>query len=578
MTDWLKIKNEYINTDTSYRKLAEKHSIPFSTIRDRATKEKWFSERNKIRNMVATETVQKTAEKIIEKEVNRIDRLLTASDKLLSKIEEATEQLNNHLITNKTKTKVVEYSEEASIMKPIKETIEETEDKQFIIGDIDRQGLKQLASALKDLKDIQIIRVDNTTNTSTNYELPATVIAPAFIETLIDIKNHNHTEYVLYGGRGSTKSSFISLVLVNLLMNNKDMHLLVCRMVGNTLKDSVYAQIKWAIYTLGLQDEFDFKVSPLEIIRKSTNQVIFFRGADDPQKIKSIKPSFGYIGLLWFEELDQFKGEKHIRNIEQSVVRGGDSAYIFKSFNPPKTANNWANKYIKTPKQTRYEHHSTFEQVPKTWLGKTFLEEAEHLKNINPKAYEHEYLGIANGTGGQVFDNVILRQITEDERSTFDRLYRGIDWGWYPDPNRYHLMHYDANRKILYVLDEISCNKTKNADFAELLKAKGVTYNDKITADSAENKSIDDFRSMGFLMYGAKKGPHSVDYSMKWLQSLNQIIIDNVACPECAKEFIDYEYEKNKDGDVISGYPDKNNHSIDAIRYALEEVWSRRGE
>lgn len=411
------------------------------------------------------------------------------------------------------------------------------------------------------------------------FELPARVIAPPYLKAVYDIEEKEHREYIFYGGRGSTKSSFVGLETVNLIKKNPTMHALCCRKVSNTLKDSVFNQIKWAISALGLDEEFHCTTSPIEITYKATGQKIYFRGADDPTKIKSIKPPFGYIGIVWFEELDQFSGPEEIRNIEQSAIRGGDDAYIFKSFNPPKTANNWANKYIKIPKENQYQMHTTYLDVPKKWLGKTFIEEAEHLKEVNPNAYEHEYMGVPNGNGGNVFDNVTIRTITEDEIKTFDRLYFGVDWGWYPDPWAYNKVYYNAAGRKLYVIDEDRRNKTSNENTASILKNEHkVMPNDKLVCDSAENKSIGDYKSFGLFARPAVKGPGSVDYSMKWLQSLTEIIIDNVRTPETAKEFLDYEYERNKDGDVLTGYPDKDNHNIDAIRYATEEIWRRRGE
>lgn len=193
------------------------------------------------------------------------------------------------------------------------------------------------------------------------------------------------------------------------------MHACVLRQVSNTLKDSVFSQILWAISSLGLDDEFDYIKSPLEITRKKTGQKIYFRGADDENKIKSIKPSFGYIGILWFEELDQFKGEEAVRKTEQSVIRGGDTAFKFKSFNPPKSAQNWANKYIKIPRADRLVTESTYFTVPEKWLGKPFLDDAAFLKEINPIAYENEYMGVANGTGGNVFDNIVIKEVKDDE-------------------------------------------------------------------------------------------------------------------------------------------------------------------
>lgn len=409
--------------------------------------------------------------------------------------------------------------------------------------------------------------------------IPANMIAPAFSALLFDVENHDHSEYVLPGGRGSTKSSVISLIVIDLIMDNEEIHACVMRQVADTLRGSVYQQILWAIEALGLTDEFRATVSPLEITRISTGQKIFFRGADDPNKLKSVKAPFGHIGVLWFEELDQFAGAEAVRKIEQSVIRGGDVAYKFKSFNPPKSAQNWANKYIKVPREDRLVVESNYLSVPKKWLGKPFLDDAEFLKETNPTAYENEYMGVANGTGGNVFDNVVIREVTDEEISRFDRLYRGVDWGWYPDPYAYNCMTYLAAQHTLIIFDEYHCNKRSNRQTAdELMKNHGVTANDLIICDSAEEKSCGDYRAYGLMARGANKGPGSVEYSMKWLQSLREIVIDNRRCPHTAAEFLDYEYERDKEGNVISGYPDVNNHHIDATRYAMNKVWKRRGE
>lgn len=408
--------------------------------------------------------------------------------------------------------------------------------------------------------------------------IPATMIAPAFIKVVHDIEQQMYNEYVFPGGRGSTKSSFISLQVIDLIMKNEEAHAVVMRQVADTLRSSVYQQIMWAISALDLEEEFHCTVSPLEITRKSTGQKIYFRGADDPGKVKSIKVPFGYIAVLWLEELDQFTGEEAVRKIEQSVIRGGEKAYIFKSFNPPKSANNWANKYIKIPKTTRLVTHSTYLDVPKQWLGKPFIDEAEWLKEVNPVAYENEYMGVANGTGGNIFDNVTIREITDKEIAQFDRLYNGIDWGWYPDPYHFSRMHYDAARHKLYIFMEYRCNKQSNRQTADKLIELGITSNDIITCDSAEPKSVGDYKAYGLLARAAEKGPGSVEYSMKWLQSLTEIIIDNSRCPYTANEFLNYEYERDKEGNVISGYPDKDNHAIDSVRYAMNPVWKRRGQ
>lgn len=407
------------------------------------------------------------------------------------------------------------------------------------------------------------------------YHMDLYNIPDAFHAIIRDIRDHKHLEYVLKGGRGSTKSSTFAMAIIELLRNYHDIHAVVCRKVGNTIKDSVYNKIKWAIGKQEFTEEFDSKLSPLEITLKATGQKIYFRGADDPDKIKSINPEFGYIGILWFEELDQFVGEEEIRKIEQSAIRGGELAWIFKSFNPPKTMNNWANKYVLKPKENRVVHSSTYHDVPPEWLGKPFLDEAEHLKEVNRSAYDHEYGGEANGNGGNVFEYLEIRTITDEEIATFDRIYQGVDWGWYPDIFAFKRLYVDEARKRIYHIAEITGNKLKNEATAQMIIDAG--FDDyTITCDSAEPKSINDYRDKGLPARGAVKGPGSVEYGMKYLQGYTHVI-DPVRTPVTYKEYTEYEYERDKEGNVISGYPDKDNHTIDADRYALESHYNKRG-
>lgn len=410
------------------------------------------------------------------------------------------------------------------------------------------------------------------------FDIPARLVAKEFVDIHRDILAKKHTEYLLKGGRGSTKSSFIALEIVALIKNNPDLNAVVLRKVGNTLRNSVYNTILWAISAMELDKEFSAKLSPMEITYKPTGQTIYFFGLDDPLKLKSIKPKIGYCGILWYEELDQFAGDEECRSVRQSVIRGGDEAYIFKSFNPPKSKNNWANMEADIPKDGRLVSHTTYLTVPEEWLGQAFLDEAEDLKEINPTAYDHEYGGLANGNGGMVFENVVSETINTEQINRFDRTLRGVDWGFYPDPWAFNIMHFDAARRTLYIYGEITAYKAGNAKTAEMIRAAGVKDTDLITADSAEPKSVADYRKYGLFCRGANKGPGSVDYSMKWLQSLVKIVIDPVRCPDTYEEFINYEYERTKDGEIMSGYPDANNHHIDAVRYATEDIWKWKGQ
>lgn len=263
------------------------------------------------------------------------------------------------------------------------------------------------------------------------------------------------------------KSSTVSIIVPLLLVANPGTHALVLRKVANTIRDSVYAQYIWAIGELGMAAYWEAKVSPMELIYKPTGQKIMFRGADDPMKIKSIKVPFGYIAVTHFEEKDQFAGRAEIRNILQSTMRGGSVFWNFESYNPPISRDNWANKDRLEERADRLCHKSTYLQAPPEWLGQQFIDEAEHLKETDERAYQHEYLGIPVGTGGNVFENLELREITDEEASQFDRIYNGVDWGYFPDPWAFNRCHYDAARRTLYIFAEMTANKKRNKETAD---------------------------------------------------------------------------------------------------------------
>ena len=405
------------------------------------------------------------------------------------------------------------------------------------------------------------------------YELPARVLGKAFVDINRQIKPN--IEYVFEGGRGGLKSSFVAFKIVELIKNNPQMHACITRQVAGTLKDSVYANMKWAINELGLMEEFECKVSPLEIKYIKTGQTIYFRGLDDETKLKSIKPEFGYIGILWKEEKDQMKGDAQERSVNQSVLRGGDESYDFSSYNPPKSKSNWVNRIKLTPNPERVIHHSSYLEAPAEWLGQKFIDDAAHLKEINPEAYEHEYLGVPNGDGGNVFEYLEIRDITDEEISRMDRIFAGVDYGWYPDAFCYLRTYYDSAREKIYLIDELYVNKWSNSKTADWIKKKG--YDDyTMICDSAEPKSVNDFRDAGLPARGAIKGPGSIEYGFKFLQT-KTLVIDPRRTPNAYKEITEYEYDRDKEGNVISGYPDGNDHAISALRYAYEPLFNRRG-
>lgn len=406
---------------------------------------------------------------------------------------------------------------------------------------------------------------------------PYDLIAEHFHDLLEDVLGFNHTHYWLKGGRGSTKSSFIGIVIPLLMMidgqNGIFSNAVAMRKVGDTIADSVYAQLLWGIEKLGVSDYWEAKVSPLKITYKPTGQTILFRSCnnkEDYKKLKSTKFKKGFCKYLWFEELDEFFGMEEIRSIIQSLFRGGTDYEAFYSYNPPKMVASWVNAEVINVREDRLVHSSTYLNVPKEWLGEEFFIEAEHLKKINELAYRNEYLGEATGSGGKIFTNITLREISDEEIRRFDNILDGNDFGYAVDPDCYLQMHYDKTRRCLFIFNEIYKVGISNRKLAdEIKKIKiGKSY---ITCDSAEPKSIAELQSLGLRVRGAKKGPDSVEYGIKFLQELELIVIDPKRCPNCAREFDLYEYEKDKYGNFKSAYPDFNNHAIDCARYAIED-------
>ena len=416
------------------------------------------------------------------------------------------------------------------------------------------------------------------------------LVGKGFWESHRAIRN-GCTELVEAGGRGSGKSSYLSIELILQLLKHPDCHGVALRKVAATLRTSVYAQLLWAVEVLGLTGYFRCSLSPLECEYLPTGQKILFFGMDDAGKLKSLKMPRGYIGLAWFEELDQFEQEE-VRSAEQSLFRGGKFSLSLKSFNPPGSEKHWVNRYFLEEKEGKFSHKSTYLELPEDWLGQRFLGDAEHLQRVNPQLYRLEYLGIPIGSGEEVFPNLVLqsfgKSMAQDlphpsalRADTFPQgkalgcepggrlgglpKASGVDWGWWPDPWAFNRVAYDGENRILYILAEKHCYRTGNRETGLLVKS-AIPLGETVIADSAEPKSIGDYRQLGLCCRGAKKGHGSVAYGLKWLQSLAAIVVDPAVCPETAREFAACRY-------VDGSIPDKDNHHIDAVRYASQVFW-----
>lgn len=375
------------------------------------------------------------------------------------------------------------------------------------------------------------------------------------------------------GGRGSGKSSDIAIIVTQLLMRYP-LNAVGIRKIDNTLELSIFEQMKWAIELSGVSHLFKVNKSPMKITYKPRGNYMVFRGAQEPERIKSLKASNFPFAFVWIEELAEFKTEDEITTITNSILRGElDDGLFYKfffSYNPPKRKQSWVNKKYESafvPANT-FVHHSTYLDNP--YISRQFIEEAEAMKNRNPMRYRWEYLGEAIGSGVVPFNNLTFRKITKEEVSQFDNIRQGIDFGYATDPLAFVRWHYDKTRRRLYLIDEFYGIKLSNRQLAEWVISKGYQTHE-IIADSAEPKSIADLRSLGLTrIIGAKKGPDSVEFGEKWLDDLDEIIIDPERTPQTAKEFEDIDYQTDRDGNPKAKLEDKNNHAIDSTRYAME--------
>ncbi len=398
------------------------------------------------------------------------------------------------------------------------------------------------------------------------------IIAPSFHELHRVIKDILYSSYWLKGGRGSTKSSATSIEIILGLEKDPEANAVVVRKIAETLRESVYEQMLWGIDILGLSDEYHASLKPLMITKIKTGQRIVFKGAEKPKKVKASKFRRGYAKFIWYEEVDEFNSMAEIRTINQSLGRGGPNITIFYTYNPPESATNWTNVEVEQQKlrEDVYVHHSDYTTVPPEWLGELFISEAEHLKKTNENKYNHEYMGTVTGTGAEVFKNVTVRAITDEEIASFDKVKRGLDHGYAGDPMHYTGNNFDSTRRVLYIFQEVHQAGLSNLKATDAIK-KLNPDNDPITADSAEPRTNNEFKELGLRIEKAKKGPGSIEHGVKWLQDLEEIVIDPFRCPNTKREFVTYELERDSNNNLKGNYPDKNNHSIDATRYSRED-------
>lgn len=380
---------------------------------------------------------------------------------------------------------------------------------------------------------------------------------------------------VCSGGRGSGKSSNVAHIITQLLMRYP-VNAVGIRKIDNTLEQSIYEQMKWAIEEQKVSHLFRFNKSPLRITYLPRGNYMVFRGAQYPERIKSLKDSRFPFAIAWVEELAEFRTEDEVTTITNSLLRGelGEQLQykFFFTYNPPKRKQSWVNKKYGTQfvSGNTFVHHSTYLDNP--FIAKEFIKEAEETKKKNEMKYRWEYMGEAIGSGITPFNNLQFRKITDEEVANFDNIRNGNDFGYATDANAFVRVHYDKKRRGIYIFDELYKHQLSNRKLAEWIKEKGYE-NDEIFADCADPRSIAELKNdFGISkIKGVKKGPDSVEFGERWLDDLDFICIDPKRTPKTAFEFENIDYQTDRDGNPKPRLIDKDNHSIDAVRYAMSE-------
>lgn len=452
---------------------------------------------------------------------------------------------------------------------------------------------KQIVKANTETEDIRVLVPP--------YDLSAN-ISPTFCEVSRAIDLGQANRIMLKGGRGSTKSSYAYQKILDVFLHRPHAQWICGRRYANTLRRSCFANVLWAIakrgMTVGKPGEgcdFDKTTSPMEITFNKTGQKILFYGLDEPEKLKSItfEDPKAKIELLLLEEYNQLACAEDARNVRQSVFRSDYSLEI-DVYNPSPDDMQWTNQEARIEEPGKLVHHSSYLDVPEEFIGKRFVEQAEQLKAINAKAYANEYMGEETGLTGTVFENVVAQSITYEDRIQIKWIRCGVDWGYQNDPFVWLMIGYDRKTRTLYIIDEVFNTETLDDINIGEVKSHLVDRDDKgqpiytnegkpvynkrkpqneIRADAAAPKDIATWRHAGMAIMGASKRV-PVDDGIRWLQKRKAIVIDRERCPLAYQEFSRYRAKEDPNDGRFLGYPDKDNHTIDAVRYAVFDLIS----
>ena len=379
---------------------------------------------------------------------------------------------------------------------------------------------------------------------------------------------------IVKGSRRSKKSKTMALWIISSIMEYPEANILVVRKVYRTLKDSCFTELKWAIKRLKVDAWWDIKESPLEMTYKPTGQKIYFRGLDDPLKITSIAVEVGALCWMWIEEAYEITSEADFDTLAESML-GDLPEGLFKQITL--TFNPWNEKTWIKKRFFDVEDENilalTTNYMCNEWLSPEDIKVFEEMKRRNPRRYAVAGLGQWGIVDGLVYENwreEAFDHTDEEWKKKHPNLISafGLDFGYTNDPTTLFCGLLDKKNKKLYVFDELYKKGLSNKRIAEEIQAMGYAK-ERIIADSAEPKSIDELKSLGLRTKGAKKGKDSIQNGIQWIQDLEIII--HPRCVNFITEISNYTWATDKFGTKLNVPIDDFNHLMDAMRYGLEE-------
>lgn len=378
---------------------------------------------------------------------------------------------------------------------------------------------------------------------------------------------------VCKGSRASKKSKTAALNFIVRIMQYPNSNLLVVRKTFRTLKDSCFAELKWAVSRLKVESFWDCKYSPLEMTYKPTGQKIYFRGLDDPLKVTSIAVPVGALCFLWIEEAYEITKEEDFDMLQESIrgqVPNGLFKQITLTFNPW-NEHHWLKKRFFDCKDNENILAMTTNYMCNEWLDNSDRKMFEDMKKNNPKRYKVAGLGDWGIADGLIYENYVEDNfdINEVSKRKGVKSAFGLDFGYTNDETALFCGLVDESKKEIYVFDEIYKKALTNKKIYDEIYKKGYTK-EKITADSAEPKSIDELRELGlYRIRKARKGKDSINNGIQYIQDFKIII--HPRCVNFITEISSYTWAEDKFGNKINKPVDDFNHLMDAMRYAIEE-------